>query len=215
MLRLFAVLGISFSFINAAWALVVYRQCQRRSLPDVKEMPGGVPTVIYLFYKLFTITSHVLGYALLLLFSIYSTAGLAIVWLLGTAWTHCLHTDFCSSRSLEFLYRAVVGVILTFTFFNVKGQGTKHTMITYYVFHSLGNMLSPVLLGLLRPDLLTLTLLLCVSVLMAACSVLGLVCLVLYYLLLHPTEACREADEVDGMGIKVESKMRLKDFLYP
>lgn len=213
--RSFAVLGILFSFANAAWALVDYRQCLRRSLPDVKEMACGIPTAIYLFYKLSTITSRVLGYALLLIFSIYSTVGLAIVWLLGTAWTHCLHTKFCSSRSQEFLYRAVVGVILTFTFFNVKGQGTKHAMITYYFFHSLINTMSPVLLGLLRPDLLTVTVFLWISFLMAACLVLGLVCLVLYYLLLHPTEACQEADEVDGMGIKFESKMRFKDFLQP
>lgn len=199
--------------MNAAWALVDYRQCLRRSLPDVKKMPCGLPTAIYLFYKLFTITSHVLGYALLLIFSIYCTVGLAIVWLLGTAWTHCLHTDFCSSRSLEFLYRAVVGVILTFTFFNVKGQGTKDAMITYYFFHSLISMSSPLPLFLLRPELLTLSALLGISALMAACSVLGLVCLVLYYLLLHPTEACREEDEVDSLEIKTKSKGRIKNFL--
>ncbi|CAF98036.1 unnamed protein product, partial [Tetraodon nigroviridis] len=192
------LVGMSFSFMNAAWALVDYRRCLRRSLPDVRQMPRGLPTAIYLLYKLFTITSRVLGYALLLIFSIYSTVGLAIVWLLGTAWTHRLHTDFCSSQSLEFLYRAIVGVILTFTFFNVKGQGTRDAMITYYFLHSLINVLSLLLLFVLRPDLLTLAALLCVSTLMAACSVLGLVCLVLYYLLLHPTEACREADEVDG-----------------
>lgn len=211
----FAVLGMSFSFVNAAWALVDYRQCLRRSLPDVKETPCGLPTAIYLFYKLFTITSRVLGYALLLIFSIYSTVGLTIVWLLGTIWTHRLHTDFCSSQSLEFLYRAVVGVVLTFTFFNVKGQGTKDAMITYYFLHSLVNVLSLLLLAIVRPELLTVTVLLCISVLMAACSVLGLGCLILHYLLLHPTEAWREADEVDGLGIKAESKMRLKDFLYP
>lgn len=211
----FAVVGMSFSFMNAAWALVDYRRCLRRSLPDVRQMPRGLPTAVYLLYKLFTITSRVLGYALLLIFSIYSTVGLAIVWLLGTAWTHRLHTDFCSSQSLEFLYRAIVGVILTFTFFNVKGQGTRDAMITYYFLHSLINVLSLLLLFVLRPDLLTLAALLCVSMLMAACSVLGLVCLVLYYLLLHPTEACREADEVDGLEIKTRSKGRLRDFLYP
>lgn len=211
----FAVLGMIFSFVNGAWALVDYRRCLRRSLPDVKEMPSGTPTAIYLLYKLFTITGRVLGYALLLIFSTYSTAGLAIIWLLGTIWTHSLHTDFCSSRSLEFLYRAAVGVILTFTFFNVKGQGTRDVMITYYFFHSLINMLSPLLLGVLRPELLTPSVLLSIIVLTPACSVLGLVCLVIYYLLLHPTEACREADEVDGLGIREQPKLRLKEFLHP
>lgn len=201
--------------MNAAWALVDYQRCLRRSLPHTEEMPAGIPTFIYLLYKLSTITSQILGYALFLVFSTYYAVGLAIFWLLGTIWTHCLHTEFCSSRRLEFLYRAVVGIILTFTFFNVKGQGTRGAMITYYSFHSLVNVLSPVLVGLLRPDLLPFTVLLWISALMGGCSVLGLVCLVLYYQLLHPTRACREADEVDGMGIKAEPKMRLKDFLHP
>lgn len=211
----FAGVGMTISFLNAAWAFVDYRRCLRRSLPDVKEMPSGIPTVIYLLYKLSTITSHILGYALLLIFSTYSTVALAFIWLVGTIWTHSLHTDFCSSRSLEFLYRAIVGVILTFTFFNVKGQGTRDVMITYYVFHSLINILSPLLLFVLRPELLTSSVLLCVSVLMASGSVLGLVCLVIYYLMLHPTEACREADEVDGLGTREQPKQRLKDFIHP
>lgn len=211
----FADLGMTISFMNAAWALVDYRRCLRRSLPDLKEMPSGVPTVVYLLYKLSTITSHVLGYALLLIFSTYSTAALAIVWLVGTVWTHSLHTDFCSSRSLEFLYRAIVGVILTFTFFNVKGQGTRFVMTIYYFFHSLINILSPLLLGILRPELLTSSVLLFISVLMASGSVLGLVCLVCYYRLLHPKEASREADEVDSLGTKEQPKQRLKSFIHP
>lgn len=210
-----AGVGMTVSFLNAAWALVDYRRCLRRSLPDVKEMPSGVPTAIYLLYKLSTITSHILGYALLLIFSTYSTVALAFIWLVGTIWTHFLHTDFCSSRSLEFLYRAIVGVILTFTFFNVKGQGTRDVMIIYYLFHSLINIVSPLLLVILRPELLTSSVLLCVSVLMASGSVLGLVCLVIYYLRLHPTEACREADEVDGLGTREQPKQRLKDFIHP
>lgn len=209
-----AGVGMTVSFLNAAWALVDYRRCLRRSLPDVKEMPSGVPTAIYLLYKLFTITSHILGYALLLIFSTYSTVALAFIWLVGTIWTHFLHTDFCSSRSLEFLYRAIVGVILTFTFFNVKGQGTRDVMIIYYLFHSLINIVSPLPLVILKPELLTSSVLLCVSVLMAG-SVLGLVCLVIYYLRLHPTEACREADEVDGLGTREQPKQRLKDFIHP
>lgn len=211
----FAGVGMTISFMNAAWALVDYQRCLRRSLPDVKEMPSGLPTAIYLLYKLSTITSHILSYALLLIFSIYSTVALAFIWLLGTIWTHSLHTDFSSSRSLEFLYRATVGVILTFTFFNVKGQGTRNVMIIYYFFHFLINILSLLLLIILRPEFLTCLVLLCVSVLIAFGSVLGLVCLVVYYVMLHPKEACREADEVDGLGTRQQPKQRLKDFIHP
>lgn len=211
----FAGLGMAFSFLNAAWALVDYQRCLRRSLPHLQEMPSGLPTLIYLLYKLSTITSHILGYALLLVLSVYSAVGLGVLWLLGTVWANCLRTDFCSSRGLEFLYRAVVGVILTFTFFNVKGQGTKYAMIAYYVFHSFINWLSLVLLHILRPDLLMPRVLLCISLLIAVGSLTGPLCLWFYYQRLHPSRPCREADEVDGVGIKAESKIRLKDFLHP
>lgn len=208
-------LSMAFSFLNIAWALVDYRRCLRRSLPNIREMPSGLPTAIYLLYKLCTITSHILSYTLLLILSTYSTIGLAILWLLGTTWTHLLQTNFCSSRGLELLYRAVIGVILTFTFFNVKGQHTREAMTVYYLFYSFVNIACPLLLALLKPELLTSTVLLSVIGLIVGGWVLGLVCLMLYYLLLHPRETGRQADEVDGLGNTAETTRRIQNFLQP
>ncbi|KAM3593066.1 uncharacterized protein V6R79_005419 [Siganus canaliculatus] len=208
-------LCISFSFFNTAWTLVDYRRCLRRSLPHVKEMPSGLPTIIYLLYKLCTISSHILSYTLLLILSTYSAVGLAILWLLATIWTHFLQTDFCSSRGLEFLYRATVGIILTFTFFNVKGQDTRVAMIIYYFFYCVINISAPLLLAFLRPEMQTVTFLVCISGVIIGGSVLGLVCLVLYYLFLHPRDNFRVADEVDGLGIEKETTRRISNFLQP
>ncbi|XP_070784488.1 XK-related protein 9 [Enoplosus armatus] len=208
-------LSMVFSFFNIAWALVDYRRCLRRSLPHVREMPSGLPTAVYLLYKLCTITSHILSYTLLLLLSTYSTIALTVLWLLGTTWTHMLQTKFCSSRGLELLYRAVIGVILTFTFFNVKGQDTKVAMIIYYSFYCVINVTAPLLLAFLKPELQTDTFFLTVSGLIYGGSVLGLVCLVLYYLLLHPREWGREADEVDGLGNETQTTRRMRNFLQP
>ncbi|XP_051266304.1 XK-related protein 9 [Dicentrarchus labrax] len=208
-------LSMTFSFFNIAWALVDYRRCLRRSLRHFKEMPSGLPTVIYLLYKLCTITSHILSYALLLILSTYTTIALTVLWLLGTTWTHFLQTNFCLSRGLELLYRAVIGVILTFTFFNVKGQDTKIEMIIYYFFYSLMHIMAPLLLGFFKPELQSATFLLTVSGLIFGGTVLGLVCLVLYYLLLHPRGTQREADEVDGLGNETETTLRISNFLQP
>ncbi|TDG97254.1 hypothetical protein EPR50_G00224030 [Perca flavescens] len=207
--------SMAFSFFNIAWALVDYRRCLRRSLPHVCEMPSGLPTAIYLLYKLCTITSHILSYALLLILSPYSTIALTIVWFLATIWTHVLQTNFCSSGKLELLYRAVIGVILTFTFFNVKGQDTKVAMIIYYLFYAITNIIAPSLLAFLKPELQTATFLLTVGGLIFGGSVLGLVCLVLYYLLLHPREKWQEADEVDGLENQTETTRRIRNFLQP
>uniref|UniRef100_A0A8C9YXV9 XK-related protein n=2 Tax=Sander lucioperca TaxID=283035 RepID=A0A8C9YXV9_SANLU len=209
-------LSMVFSFFNIAWALVDYRRCLRRSLPHVSEMPSDLPTAIYLLYKLCTITSHILSYTLLLILSPYSTLiALTIVWLLATIWMHVLQTNFCSSSRLELLYRAVIGVILTFTFFNVKGQDTKVAMIIYYLFYVIINIIAPSLLALLKPELQTATFLLTVGGLIFGGSVLGLVCLVLYYLLLHPRENWRETDEVDGLENETKTTRRIRNFLQP
>ncbi|XP_074478106.1 XK-related protein 9 [Sebastes fasciatus] len=208
-------LSMAFSFFNIAWALVDYRRCLRRSLPHISEMPSGLPTAVYLLYKLCTITSHILSYALLLILSPYSAIALTVLWMLGTSWTHALRTNFCSSQTLEHVYRAVTGVILTFTFFNVKGQDTKAEMITYYLLFAFINITAPSLLALLRPELRTATFLLTVSGLIFGGSVLGLVCLVLYYVLLHPREKWREADEADGLGKETQTTRRIRNFLQP
>lgn len=204
---------MAFSFFNIAWALVDYRRCLRRSLPSVRRMPSGIPTAVYLLYKLCTVTSLILSYTLLLILSSYTTAALAVLWLLGTTWAHVLRTGFCSSRGLELLYRAVVGVILTFTFFNVKGQDTRVAMIIYYSLYSCVNSAALLTLAFLKPELLTATSLLLVSTLISGCLVLGLVCLILYYLLLHPRDTWREADEVDGLEKEAATVRRIKTFL--
>lgn len=204
---------MAFSFLNVAWALVDYRRCLRRSLAHVREMPCGLPTSVYLLYKLCTITSHILSYSLLLMLSTYSIIALIFIWFLGTTWTHLLKTNFCSSKCNELLYQAVTGVILTFTFFNVKGQNTKRAMIFYYILHSLKNIIALLLLVLLKPDSPTATFLLTISSLIIGGSLFGLVSLLLYYLFLHPRGDWREADEVDAAGRETGTTRRIKNFL--
>ncbi|XP_061522618.1 XK-related protein 9 [Phycodurus eques] len=209
-------LSMVFSSFNIAWALVDYRRCLRRSLPRIQEMPSGIPTVIYFLYKLCTISSHILSFSLLLVLTPYCVIALVtILWLLGTIWSHLLCTNFCSTRSHEMVYRAVVGFILTFTFFNVKGQDTRIAMAVYYFLYSLINMTSPLLLALFKPDVQKATFFLVISGLIFCGTVLGLVCLVLYYLHLHPREKWRQADEVDGTVNHRELKGRMSNFLRP
>ncbi|KAF7658187.1 hypothetical protein LDENG_00016520 [Lucifuga dentata] len=208
-------LSVAFSFFSTAWSLVDYRRCLRRSLPHIKEMPSGFPTAVYLLYKLCTITTHILSYTLLLILSSYSAITLGVIWLLGTIWAHFLQTNFCSCRSLEWFYRAVIGVILMFTFFNVKGQDTKVPMSIYYLFYSLVNIVALILLGLLKPEMQTSVLFVIMSGVISGGTVLGLVCLIVYYILLHPRGKWHEADEVDGLREEAETTLQLRRFLQP
>lgn len=206
---------MAFSFLNIAWSLVDYRRCLRISLPRAREMAWGLPTAVYLLYKVCTITSHILSYCLLFLLSSYTAVGLAVAWLLATTWAHWLRTNFCTSRGLEFWYRAVVGVILMFTFFNVKGQDAGEAMIVYYFFYCSVNFTAPALLYLLQPEALSLTSLLWLGFAITLATFLGLVCLVLYYLLLHDRKKLEYADEVDGLSKNPKATNRMGNFLQP
>ncbi|XP_014037281.1 XK-related protein 9 [Salmo salar] len=204
------------SFINIAWAIVDYRRCLRRSLPQVQEMPSGLPTFVYLLYKLLTITTHILSLSLFLILSPYSTLGMAVVWLAGTVWAHWVRTDFCTSRGLERLYRIIVGVVLMFTFFNVKGQDTSWQMAVYYILFALVNFSGPLLLVLVRPEVNDAEYFWPVTLLIFGGTVLGLAFLLLYYTVYHPRGRSLQADEVDGqMGQEREpdTMLRMRNFL--
>ncbi|KAL2085165.1 hypothetical protein ACEWY4_018485 [Coilia grayii] len=202
------------SFFNVSWAMVDYRRCHRRSLPHLSEMQG-LATAVYLLYKLSTISTRVFSLSLLLALSPLNLASMALVWLMATAWAFSLRTDFCTSRALEWLYRAVVGAILLFSFFNVKGENTRVPMTVYYVVYALQSLSAPLQLYAFGPDVLRLEYGLA-AILAGLC--VGLSMLGVYYSLLHQREEAgtRVADEVDGLERQEEgldTSPRIRRFL--
>lgn len=186
------------SFLNVAWSTVDYWRCLRRSLPNTEEMPRGIPTVVYLLYKVLTITARILSLTMLIMLTPWNTLVLVVVWFATTLWAHVVKTEFCTSPCLEELYRGVVGVILVFTFFNIKGKKTKLEMSLYYLTSTLHNVSAPVILFLLTPRTAELDFFLPVTVFILTSNMLGLGFLILYYRSLHPRYQ-DEADVVDGM----------------
>lgn len=186
------------SFLNVGWSTVDYWRCLRRSLPNTEEMPRGMPTIIYLLYKILTITGRILSLTMLIMLTPWNILGLVLIWLATTVWAHMLRTDFCTSPYLEELYRGVVGVILVFTFFNIKGKKTKIEMSIYYFISMLHNFSAPVLLYLLVPKTAASDFFLPVTVFILMSNTIGLVFLILYYSVLHPRNQ-DESDVVDGM----------------
>ncbi|XP_034049781.1 XK-related protein 9 [Thalassophryne amazonica] len=229
-------LSMTFSFFNTAWVLVDYWRCLHKSSLHNKEMPSVLHTLVYLLYKLCTVTSHIFSCCLLLILSSYSSVGLAVLWLLGITWMHILDTNLCSSKRLEWLYRAVGGLILVVTFFNASGQNSKQqkqnskvAVIIYYSFYTVLNIAAPILLSWLKP-------LEMVQFLFPVCGIifggtlLGVVFLTVYYVLLDPTGESCEVDEVDVLGKEAkntlgincilqekdaEATLRIKRFLQP
>lgn len=205
MIMFFLDLSMAMSFLNIAWATVDYRRCFRRSLPQVNEMPSGIPTAIYLLYKIFTITPRILSLTLFIMLSTFSTLAMAFAWLVGTIWAHLEKTDFCTTRRLEHLYRGTVGIILLFTFFNIKGENTKVHMTVYYILTLSQNIAAPIMLFLFKPESEGMDYFLPVLFLILFSNSMGLGFLGLYYNLLHPRGVSRVPDEIDGMDQEPQS----------
>uniref|UniRef100_A0A671QB84 XK-related protein n=1 Tax=Sinocyclocheilus anshuiensis TaxID=1608454 RepID=A0A671QB84_9TELE len=205
-------ISMALSFLTIAWATVDYRRCLRQSLTHLNNMPSGIPTVVYLSYKIFTITPRILSLTLFIMLSTFSTVTMACIWLLGTIWAFLEETSFCTSRALEHLYRAVVGVILMFTFFNIKGENTRVHMTMYYFLNVCHNLAAPVLLFLLKPESERTDYFLPIIFFILVSNLMGLGFLGLYYSLLHPRGSGREEMEVDGMEHEPKTT-RLQRFL--
>ncbi|KAF6727337.1 XK-related protein 9 [Oryzias melastigma] len=180
-------LSVAFSLINVAHSLMDYSSYLR---------------------------SCILSYSLLITVSVYSTAALTVLWLLLTVWVHFLNTNFCTSKALEFFYRTIVGAILVFTFFNVKGKDTKLVMTVYYISHAILNIAAPILFVLLVPGPQTCKFLWTAG-LIGGTTILGYMCLILYYSFLHPKGMEQEPDEVDGLETEATATRRMRSFLQP
>lgn len=189
------------SFCGISISTVDYQISLRKSLPDKDEFPV-LSKLVYLFYKLLTITSWILSISLITRLSVKSSVILlTFLWICGFTWTLKQHTAFCKSKKMEYLYRTVVGIILIFTFFNIKGRKTKVCISIYYATHTV------ITLGILfvymfwKPSIIKDIYFTIVSILIIVSLLLGIVFLVVYYRRFHPTAYCRPqacSDEVDG-----------------
>ncbi|KFO71159.1 XK-related protein 9 [Cuculus canorus] len=193
--------AIFMSFCGISISTVDYQISLRKSLPDKDEF-RLLPKLMYLFYKLLTITSWILSISLIALVSVRSSVSLLIfLWICGFTWTLKQHTTFCKSKKMEYLYRIVVGIILIFTFFNIRGRKTKVCISVYYATRTV------VTLGILfvsmfwKPSVIKEIHLTIVSIVTVLSLVLGIMFLVIYYRHFHPTAYCRPqacSDEADG-----------------
>ncbi|XP_007487050.1 XK-related protein 9 [Monodelphis domestica] len=199
-------------------ATVDYHIALRKSLPDKKLLSGYFPRFIYFLYKLLTFTSWILTVGLLTVISInLSLILLIILWILGIMWACKQKTTFCTSKCMEILYRGVVGFILIFTFFNVKGENTKFPMSAYYVMRALATLgILVVFWSCIPPDeyqefFRDFT----ITIVAAVAFLLGILFLIAYYTSFHPNrrEEKKIFDEVDG---RIPPRAcRIRNFLMP
>ncbi|KAM4688926.1 XK-related protein 9 [Discoglossus pictus] len=194
--------SILVSVCSISWSTVDYQMSLRKSLPGTKGISIGFPMFSYVFYKLFTLTSWILSLVFLLVCNVYiMTAVLSVLGIAGIAWTWMQHTEFCRTKRMEILYRIVVGLILIFTFFNAKGQRTKIHICVYYIFRVFATTSILILCYYIKPSFTQTLYFSIFSFVVVLALGLGIISLILYYSVFHPT-LCSDRnlqDTVDGL----------------
>lgn len=124
--------SIAASTTSIAWMVVDYHRSLRSFLPD-KAKQGWGSSLIYFLWNLLLIAPRV---AALALFSSvlpgYIAAHFLMLWFVLVLWAWRQRTDFMDSVSGEWLYRATVGLIWYFSWFNVAEGRTRGRSIIYH-----------------------------------------------------------------------------------
>ncbi|KAM5281559.1 XK-related protein 9 [Ctenodactylus gundi] len=202
--------AIMISCCAISWSTVDYQIALRKSLPEKYHISGVCPKVTYLFYKLYTLLSWMLSIVLLLLVNVSITLFLLLfLWLLGLLWAFKKKTQFCYSQPMEFLYRVVVGFILAFTFFNIKGQNTKCPMSCYYTVRVLATLGILIVFWICPLSIFNSDYFIPISITVVLTLLLGIIFLIVYYGIFHPNKnEERKWDEVDGISVQKDCRMR-------
>uniref|UniRef100_A0A8D2N3Q2 XK-related protein n=1 Tax=Zonotrichia albicollis TaxID=44394 RepID=A0A8D2N3Q2_ZONAL len=195
-------LGMVTAFLCVSWSLLDYHQSLRSFLQDKYELSRS-SSIVYFLWNLFLICPRILALALFALLWPYGMAvHFSLLWLAMFLWVSLQGTDFMESPGSEQLYRAMVAVILYFSWFNVAQGRTLHRSIIYHGFM----LVDSTLLGLAwlwgRPPEEEEEHSYLIPVVSAAlpCYLLGLGLRVTYYKWLHPNVRVRQEgryDEVD------------------
>uniref|UniRef100_A0A4X2M0H1 XK-related protein n=1 Tax=Vombatus ursinus TaxID=29139 RepID=A0A4X2M0H1_VOMUR len=195
------VAAIVISCCSISWSTVDYHITLRKSLPDKKLLSGARPRLMYLLYKLLTFVSWVLSVSLLTVLNVnLGLILLFIFWLSGITWACKQQTTFCTSKGMEILYRVVVGFILIFTFFNVKGENTKFPMSAYYIMRLLVTLGILAVFWFCTPPDEHQDFFRAVTLIIVGALLLGILFLIVYYTSFHPnrSEEKKIFDELDG-----------------
>ncbi|MED6264817.1 XK- protein 8 [Characodon lateralis] len=126
--------SVAASTTSIAWMVVDYHRSLRSFLPDKAKQHWG-SSLIYFLWNLLLIGPRV---AALALFSSVLPSFIAphflLMWLVFMLWAWQQRTNFMDSAGGEWLYRATVGLIWYFSWFNVAEGRTLGRSVIYHSF---------------------------------------------------------------------------------
>ncbi|KAL2080463.1 hypothetical protein ACEWY4_024256 [Coilia grayii] len=200
------------STTSIAWMVVDYHRSLRSFLPDKAKQAWG-SSVVYFLWNLLLIAPRVTCVALFTsVLSYFIALHFLLIWPALVVWAWRQNTNFMDSSAGECLYRATVGLIWYFSWFNVAEGHTRSRSIIYHSFMMADSTVLLVTWWCYRDLELTQSYALIIVVVVPACYILGLLVKTLYYCCFHPNRRkpkSREDDElqtdgsVTGMAVMV------------
>ncbi|KAG7325874.1 hypothetical protein KOW79_010799 [Hemibagrus wyckioides] len=209
--QLFTVIKIISSLSSLSYTVLSYHRSMCTFLTD-KEMMGWSSSVLYFLWNLFLIGPRVLCVSLFAsALPCYFAAHFLSLWMLLILWAWWQKTDFMDSKAGEWLYRATVGLIWYFIWFNVTSKknnvATRQTRRKTIIYHVVMGSDTMLLLGLwwwwrsvesARLDPLPINPYLLIAVLVTI-YITGILLRLLYYWKFHPKQTDLQMDEKDEM----------------
>uniref|UniRef100_A0A4W4HP25 XK-related protein n=1 Tax=Electrophorus electricus TaxID=8005 RepID=A0A4W4HP25_ELEEL len=209
-LRLVSVAKIVGCFLAIAWNMTFYHRSMRKFIPEASKM-GWLSSVVYFLWNLLLIVPRVVSLALFAsALPCYVAVHFLCLWILLTLWAWWQNTDFMDSKGGEWLYRATVGLIWYFSWFNVAQGGTKLRSGVYHLFMGLDMTLLLVLWWCMQcvesarqnpPPLSPYVLLGAVP----ALYIVGILLKLVYYSKCHPKQASVEIRKAESPRAMSES----------
>ncbi|KAJ8267721.1 hypothetical protein COCON_G00128930 [Conger conger] len=174
------------STTTVAWMVVDYHRSLRSFLPD-KERQGWGSAAVYFLWNLLLIAPRVAALALFAsIFPAYVALHFLLLWVALFLWVRRQETSFMDSREGEWLYRATVGLIWYFTWFNVADGSTRDRSAIYHTFMAVDCGILMVTWWMYREPWDTQSYALGLAVAVALSYVAGLLLKGLYYARFHP-----------------------------
>ncbi|KAL7829961.1 hypothetical protein SRHO_G00310910 [Serrasalmus rhombeus] len=121
------------SLASITFCLLSYHTSMRKLISRKQKM-GWSSSAVFFLWNLLLITPRVLAVALFAsILPCYIAAHFLSWWVLLFLWAWRQKTDFMETEGGEWLYRATVGLIWYFSWFNVSKGKTRTTSIIYHV----------------------------------------------------------------------------------
>ncbi|XP_067351483.1 XK-related protein 8.3 isoform X2 [Channa argus] len=180
------LVSIAASVTSIAWMVVDYHRSLRSFLPD-KAKQGWGSALIYFLWNLLLIAPRVATLALFAsVLPWFIALHFLVLWFVFVLWVWQQKTEFMDSTSGEWLYRATVGLIWYFSWFNVSDGRTRARSFIYHSFITLDGGILLVTWWLYRDPFQSESYALALIITLPLTYFLGLFFKAMYYCYFHP-----------------------------